>query len=150
MNLRPDAVEKVTGEAIFTDDLQFEGMLYASVRRAMVPHAILKRLDITRAKNMPGVLSILTAEDIPGEHTHGLVVYDWPVMVGIGERIRYIGDALAIVAAETQAEARAAAGMIEVEFDLQPVITNPVDARREDSPRLHEKGNLLKHIKVER
>jgi xanthine dehydrogenase molybdenum-binding subunit len=148
VNLRPDAVEKVTGEAIFTDDLQFEGMLYASIRRAMVPHAILKRLDISRAKKMPGVLSILTAEDIPGERTHGLVVFDWPVMVGIGERIRYIGDALAIVAAQTQSEALAAAEIIEVEFDLQPVITNPVDARREDSPRLHDRGNLLKHIKV--
>ncbi len=148
VNIRPDAVEKVTGEAIFTDDLHFEGMLFASVRRAMVPHAILKRLDISKAIKMPGVISILTAEDIPGERTHGLVVYDWPVMVGIEERIRYIGDALAIVAAETQAEARAAAEMIEVEFDLQPVITNPVDARREESPQLHEKGNLLKHIKV--
>ena len=148
VNLRPDAVEKVTGEAVYTDDLEFEGMLFASVRRAMVPHAILKRLDITRAKDMPGVRSILTAGDIPAEHTHGLVVFDWPVMVGIGERIRYIGDALAIVAAETQAAAQEAVAMIEAEFDLQPVITNPVDARREDSPRLHENGNLLKHIKV--
>ncbi len=148
VNLRPDAVEKVTGEAIFTDDLEFEGMLYASVRRAMVPHAILKRLDISKAKDMAGVRSILTAEDIPAEHTHGLVVFDWPVMVGIGERIRYIGDALAIVAAETQAAAQEAAAMIETEFDLQPVITNPVDARKDDSPKLHENGNLLKHIKV--
>ncbi len=148
VNLRPDAVEKVTGEAIFTDDLEFEGMLYASVRRAMVPHAILKRLDISKAKVIPGVRSILTAEDIPAEHTHGLVVFDWPVMVGIGERIRYVGDALAIVAAETQAAAQEAAAMIEAEFDLQPVITNPVDARKDDSPKLHENGNLLKHIKV--
>jgi selenium-dependent xanthine dehydrogenase len=145
---RPDAVEKVTGEALFTDDLEFEGMLFASVRRAMVPHAILKRLDISQAKQVPGVKAILTSSDIPAEHTHGLVVFDWPVMVGVGERIRYVGDALAIVAAETQDAAEEAARMIEAEIVLQPVITNPVDARREDSPRLHENGNLLKHIKV--
>ncbi len=148
MNIRPDAMEKVTGEAVFTDDLKFEGMLYASVRRAMVPHAFLKKLDISKAKQFPGVKAILTAEDIPAERTHGLVVFDWPVLVGIGERIRYVGDALAIVAAETQEAAETAQKLIEVEFDLQPVITNPVDARREDSPRLHENGNLLKHIKV--
>ena len=148
VNLRPDAVEKVTGEAIFTDDLQFEGLLYASVRRAMVPHAILKRLDISRAKEIPGIRAILTAEDIPAERMHGLVVFDWPVIVGIGERIRYVGDALAIVAAESQDAANEAVELIETEFDLQPVISNPVDARREDSPRLHENGNLLKHIKV--
>ena len=70
------------------------------------------------------------------------------MIVGIGERIRYVGDALAIVAAESQDAANEAAELIETEFDLQPVISNPVDARREDSPRLHENGNLLKHIKV--
>src|SRR4030095_8611846 len=83
-----------------------------------------------------------------GEHNHGLVIYDWPVMVGIGERVRYVGDALAIVAAETQEIAEQAAALIDAEFDLQPVITNPVQARQKDVPQIHEKGNLLKHIKV--
>ncbi len=146
--IRPDAVEKVTGEAIYTDDLEFDGMLYAKVRRAMVPHAFLKTLDISEAKALKGVLAVLTADDIPGEHNHGLVIYDWPVMVGIGERIRYVGDALAIVAAETQELAEHAANLIESEFDLQPVISDPVQARREDVPQIHSNGNLLKHIKV--
>ncbi len=146
--LRPDAVEKVTGEAIYTDDLQFDGMLYARVRRAMVPHAFLKSLDVSRARALPGVVSVLTAEDIPAEHNHGLVIYDWPVMVGLGERIRYVGDALAIVAAETQAIADAAVELIEAEFDLQPVISGPVQARQEGVPQIHAKGNQLKHIKV--
>jgi xanthine dehydrogenase molybdenum-binding subunit len=141
-------VEKVTGEAVYTDDLVFEGMLYANVRRAMVPHAFLTKLDISKAKALPGVAAVLTAEDIPAERKHGLVIYDWPVMVGIGERVRYVGDALAIVAAETQEIAEQAAALIEAEFDLQPVITNPVQARQEGVPQLHEKGNLLKHIKV--
>jgi xanthine dehydrogenase molybdenum-binding subunit len=145
---RPDALEKVTGSAVFTDDLTFPGMLYARVRRAMVPHAILARLDVSRARALDGVAAILTADDIPGERNHGLVVYDWPVMVGIGERIRYVGDALAIVAAVTEEIAAEAISLIEADFDPQPIITNAVQARQDGVPQLHSSGNLLKHIKV--
>ena len=145
---RHDGIDKVIGTAIYTDDLVFDGMLYAKVRRAMIPHGFLKKLDISKAKALPGVVAVLTAEDIPAERNHGLVIFDWPVMVGLGERIRYVGDALAIVAAETQEIAEQASALIEAEFDLQPVITNPVQARQEGVPQLHEKGNLLKHIKV--
>jgi xanthine dehydrogenase molybdenum-binding subunit len=145
---RHDGVDKVIGTAIYTDDLVFDGMLYAKVRRAMIPHGFLTKLDVSKAEALPGVAAVLTAEDIPGERNHGLVIYDWPVMVGIGERVRYVGDALAIVAAETQEISERAAALIEAEFDLQPVITNPVQARQEGVPQLHEKGNLLKHIKV--
>jgi len=70
-HLRPDAVEKVTGKAVFTDDLQFENMLYAKVRRAMIPHGILKHLDISKAEALEGVKAVLTAEDIPGQKNHG-------------------------------------------------------------------------------
>ena len=147
-HLRPEAVEKVTGEAVYTDDLVFDGMLFAKTRRAMIPHGFLKKLDISKAKALPGVVAVLTAYDIPAERNHGLVIFDWPVMVGLGERVRYVGDALAIVAAETQQIAEQAAALIEAEFDLQPVITNPVQARQEGVPQIHEKGNLLKHIKV--
>jgi len=147
-HLRPDGVEKVIGTAIYTDDLVFDGMLYAKVKRAMIPHGFLKKLDIAKAKALKGVVAILTAEDIPGEHNHGLVIFDWPTIVGVGERVRYVGDAIAIVAAETQEIAEQASALIEAEFDLQPVITNPVQARQEGVPQIHEKGNLLKHIKV--
>jgi len=147
-HLRPEAVEKVTGKAIYTDDLVFDGMLYAKVRRAMIPHGFLTRLDISKAKALPGVVAVLTAEDIPAERNHGLVIYDWPVMVGVGERVRYVGDAIAIVAAESQEIAEQASALIEAEFDPQPVITNSVQARQEGVPQIHEKGNLLKHIKV--
>ncbi len=147
-HLRPEAVEKVTGEALYTDDLVFDGMLYAKTRRALIPHGFLKKLDISKAKALSGVVAVLTAEDIPAEHNHGLVIFDWPVMVGIGERVRYVGDTIAIVAAETQEIAEQASALIEAEFDLQPVITNPVQAHQEGVPQIHEKGNLLKHIKV--
>jgi xanthine dehydrogenase molybdenum-binding subunit len=147
-HLRPEAVEKVTGDAIYTDDLKFDGMLYAKAKRAMIPHGFLTKLDISKAKALKGVVAVLTAEDIPAEKNHGLVIFDWPVMVGVGERVRYVGDALAIVAAESQEIAEQASALIEAEFDLQPVITNAVMAREEGVPQIHEKGNLLKHIKV--
>src|SRR5512139_670923 len=134
-HLRPEAVEKVTGIAKYTDDLVFDGMLYAKARRAMIPHGFLTKLDISKAKALPGVVSVLTAADIPGEKTHGLVIYDWPIMVGLGERVRYVGDALAIVAAETQEIAEEAVSLIEAEFDLQPVITNPVQAKQDGVPQ---------------
>jgi len=138
----------VNGTAIYTDDLVFDGMLFAKVRRAMIPHGFLTKLDISKAKALKGVEAILTADDIPGEHNHGLVIYDWPVMVGVGERVRYVGDAIAIVAAKSQEIAEQASALIEAEFDLQRVITNPVQARQAGVAQIHEKGNLLKHIKV--
>ena len=147
-NVRPDAVGKVTGTALFTDDLKFEGMLHARVKRAGVPHAFLCRLDISKAQALPGVVAVLTAADIPGEANHGLVIFDWPALVGIGERVRYVGDAVAIVAAETRQIASAALDLIEAEYDLQPVVSSAVQARQPDSPVLHPAGNLLKHIKV--
>ena len=147
-HLRPDGIEKVNGKAIYTDDLVFDGMLYAKVKRAMIPHGFLTKLDISKAKALKGVAAVLTAEDIPAERNHGLIIYDWPVMVAVGERVRYVGDAVAIVAAETAEIAEQAERLIEAEFDLQPVITNPVMAREEGVPQIHEKGNLLKHIKV--
>ncbi|MGB9799540.1 MAG: molybdopterin-dependent oxidoreductase [Thermanaerothrix sp.] len=145
---RPDAVAKVTGRAKYTDDLQFEGMLHARVKRAMVPSAIVKRIDVSKARALPGVVAVLTAEDIPGERNHGLVIYDWPIMVGVGERVRYVGDAIAIVAAETREIATQALDLIAVEFEPLPVITDPVQAAQPDAPKIHPNGNLLKHIKV--
>ena len=148
VQIRPDAVEKVTGQAIFTDDIHFEGMLHARAKRAMLPHAILRRLDVSKARALPGVAAVLTADDIPGEHYHGLVIYDWPVLVGVGERVRYVGDSVAIVAAETRDIASQALDLIEAEYDPQPVISDPVQSLKPESPQLHPNGNLLKHIKV--
>ena len=146
--VRPDAADKVTGRARFTDDLAFEAMLYARVKRAGVPHAFLRRLNVEKARALPGVAAVLTADDLPGAKNHGLVVADWPILVGLGERVRYVGDALALVAAESQEIADEAVGLVEAEFEMLPVVSDPVQARRADAPRLHEKGNLLKHIKV--
>jgi xanthine dehydrogenase molybdenum-binding subunit len=146
--VRPDALAKVTGAAVYTDDLSFDGMLYAAVKRALVPHALVRAVETEKARCLPGVAAVLTAAELPGDHYHGLVIPDWPVLVGVGERVRYVGDAVAIVAAETQQAAQEAVGLIEGQFELQPVITDPVQSLQEDAPLLFDRGNLLKHIKV--
>ncbi len=145
---RPDAIEKVTGKALFTDDYVFPGMLHARTLRAGVPHAVLRKLTITKAEALDGVVAVLTAEDIPGENAHGVVISDWPVMIGVGEKVRYVGDALAIIAAETHGIASHALELIEVELEPLPLVDNPVQARDENAALVHESGNLLKHIKV--
>ncbi|HAE86148.1 MAG TPA: aldehyde oxidoreductase [Anaerolineaceae bacterium] len=145
---RPDALAKATGSAIYTDDLSFPGMLYARVLRAGVPHAILTKIDTSAAKALQGVHAVLTASDLPAAHVHGLFTKDWPILVGVGERIRYMGDALALIAAETQAIADQAVKLITFEVDPQPVLSNPQAALQPDAPQLHPNGNLLKHIKV--
>ena len=145
---RPDAVDKVNGAAKFTDDYSFPEMLYGATLRAGTPHAFLRKLDISAAIQMNGVEAVLTAEDIPGEVNHGLVIKDWPALVGIGEKVRYVGDAIAVVAADTLENAQRALDLIEVEYEELPVVSDPVKAREADAPDIHESGNLLKHIKV--
>lgn len=145
---RPDAAAKADGSAVFTDDLTFPGMLYARVLRANVPHAFLRGLDISDALKEKGVRAVLTAEDLPAARFHGVYRNDWPILVGIGERVRTVGDALALVAADTQAEADAAAARIRVDLELLPVLSTPQQALAPDAPQLHPDGNLLKHIKV--
>lgn len=148
MHVRPDGLAKVTGAAKFADDYHFPGMLHGMALRAGVPHAVLKRLEVGGAKSAPGVVAVLTAQDIPGQRNHGLVVKDWPALVGLGDPVRYVGDAVALVAAETRHQAEAAMRLIEADYELLPVVSDPVQARAEGAPRVHDGGNLLKHIKV--
>ena len=145
---RQDGIAKVTGKAIYTDDIFFDHMLHARVKRAMIPSGIVRKIDITKAISLSGVHSVLTAEDIPAEHNHGLVIHDWPTMIGVGEQVRTVGDALAIVAADTREIASLALDLIEVEIEVLPVVCEPVQALKPEALKLHPHGNLLKHIKV--
>ncbi len=143
---RPDALEKVTGKAIYAADLYFDDMLYAKVLRSRYPHARLVKIDIGKAKALPGLAAVLTAEDIPGEKNHGLARLDWPVLAY--DKVRYLGDAIAIVAAETEEIAEEALELIEVEYEPLPVVGSPEEALEPGAPPIHEEGNILEHIKV--
>ncbi len=145
---RPEARDKVTGQALYTDDIEFPGMLFGATLRAGIPHGRVKKLDVSKAKALPGVQAVLTAEDIPGRVNHGEIIQDWPALIGEGEKFRYVGDAIAVVAADSQNIARQALDLIQLEVEPLPVVSNPVDANQADSPLVHEGGNLLKHIKV--
>ncbi|HML21071.1 MAG TPA: molybdopterin-dependent oxidoreductase [Aggregatilinea sp.] len=144
-----EVVAKVTGAAMFADDYAFEGMLYARTLRAGYPHARILSIDTSKAKALPGVRAVLTHEDVPGENIHGLVYSDWPVLAA--DKVRYMGDPVAIVAADTADIAAEALALIEVEYEPLPVVADPEYANTPEAPRVHEEwegGNLLKHIKV--
>ena len=143
---RADAVAKVTGAAIYSDDVNFPGMLWGATLRANIPHALIKQIDTSRAKALPGVHAVLTHEDVPGRKNHGLVTIDWPALCY--DKVRYVGDAVAIVAADTLDIAKSALKLIEVEYEPLPVVDTPEFAHQPDAPHVHEQGNLLKHIKV--
>ncbi len=145
---RPDAIDKVTGAAKYSDDYVFPNMLHARTLRAKYPHALIRCIDTSKAKALPGVRAVLTAADVPGEKNHGLVIRDWPALCPEGGKVRYVGDAVAIVAAETREIASQALDLIEVEYEPLPVVGDPVYANQPNAPKVHESGNLLKHIKV--
>ncbi|MCX8068581.1 MAG: molybdopterin-dependent oxidoreductase [Anaerolineae bacterium] len=148
---RTDAVAKVTGAAIYADDLSFPGMLYGAVLRAGVPHARIRGIDVSAARTLPGVHAVLTAAEIPGENRHGLLLKDWPVLCT--EKVRYVGDAVALVAAETPEVARQALDLIRVDYEPLPVVADPLRALEMDAPRVHEEwptGNLLEELHLER
>jgi selenium-dependent xanthine dehydrogenase len=146
---RPDAVAKVTGTAKFADDYRLPGMLFGATLRAAYPHARILSIETSKARALPGVHAVLTHADVPGRNRHGLVFHDWPVLCD--DKVRYLGDAVAIVAADTPEIAREALALIRVEYEPLPVIANAEEARQPDAAVVHEEwatGNLLEHIKV--
>ncbi|MBP8821245.1 MAG: hypothetical protein KBH08_04005, partial [Brachymonas sp.] len=92
----------------YTDDLTFPGMLYASAYRANVPHAKVKKVDVSAAEKMPGIVKVLTAKDIPGKNIYGAILQDQPVFCDENNNVLYVGDALALVVGETQDQVNAA------------------------------------------
>ncbi len=147
--IRPEAVAKVTGKAVYTDDIQFPDQLYGRTLRAAYPHARILAIDTSQAEALPGVYAVLTAKDVPGRLHHGLVYQDWPALAK--DKVRYIGDPVAIVAAETEEIAAAALDLIQVTYEPLPVVDSPEAALAPGAPLVHEEwetGNLLKHIKV--
>ncbi|MDM8528294.1 molybdopterin-dependent oxidoreductase [Anaerolineales bacterium HSG24] len=144
---RPDATAKVTGQGIYAGDLHVAGMLHAKVLRSKYPHAKLLQVDVSQAKALPGVVAVLTADDIPGRKDCGVHEIDWPVLCY--DKILYVGDAIALVAAESVEIAEQAIKLITVEYEPLPIVTGPMEALADDAPQLHDKGNELAHFHLE-
>ena len=147
----PNARAKIKGSARFTDDYKFPGMLHARTKRAGVAHARIRSIDTTAARALEGVHAVLTHEDVPGRNGHGVVSIDWPVLCG--NKVRYVGDAVAIVAADTDRIAAEALELIDVDYEELPIVSDPVKALLPDAALVHDErpdGNLLKHIKVKK
>ncbi len=141
-----DAADKVLGRAVYSEDISFPDMLYGRVLRAGIPHAVIEEIDTREAKAMEGVACVLTAKDIPGINRFGIAFQD---QVALAEdKVRYIGDAVALVAAETEEIAKDAIEAIRVRYRPLPAITNPREGLVEGAVQIHEKGNLLLHTKL--
>jgi len=138
-----DVQDKVTGKAQYSDDFFFDDMLYLKIKRAVYPHAYLRKLNIEKAKKLPGVVKIITAADIPQVKNFGLIIKDQPVLIGIGEKMRYMGDALAIVIAEDREVASKAVKLIEADIEKLEIISNPLRAMEKNAPLIHKDGNVL-------
>ena len=152
---RVDALGKVTGEAMFPGDIDMPHQAYMKILFAGRPHAIIHRLDTSAAEAVPGVLGVFTAKDVP-VNEYGLILNDQPVLCGPGsskphaERVRFVGDQLAVVVAESEEIAAEATKLIEVEFEDLPIITDPEQAMQEGALRLHpdRENNILHHNRI--
>ena len=141
---RIDAVKKTLGLAKYVDDMKFKGMLYGSALRTKYPRALVKDIDISKALAHPEVEAVLTAKDIPGKRYLGHLVKDWPALIDIGEETRYVGDAVALVAAKSKKALKEALKLIEVEYEELVPVTTPEDAIKDGAPLIHKSGNILK------
>ena len=138
---RIDARDKVTGKTKYPTDYYPEGMLRAKVLRSLYPHAKILGIDIEPARGLPGVAAVLTHRDVPGHNGFGIIGDNWPVLCS--DRVRYRGDAIALVAAVDEETAEEALSLIEVEYEPLPVVNTPREALREGAPRLHRSGNVM-------
>jgi CO/xanthine dehydrogenase Mo-binding subunit len=143
---RKDGPGKVTGETKFFSDMTLPNMLWAKTVRSKYPHALIKKIDTTKAEAVPGVVTVITHRDVPGLNAFGIILPDRPVLCV--DRVRCLGDSIAVVAAETKEAAEVAAERVEVDYDPLPVVSDPLKAMESDAPRIHEKGNVQRHATI--
>lgn len=137
---RVGAVEKVTGKTEFAADYAFEGMLYGKTLRANYPHAEILSIDTSKAEELEGVVAVLTAKDIPGINGFGKLFKDQPVLCD--KKVRYVGDAVAVVFAQSEEIAERALDLISVEYKELPGVFSPQQALEANAPQIHEGGNI--------
>ena len=142
--IKYEAEDLAIGRRPFIDDLQPEGLLHGAFKLSDHARAGIKSIDTTKAEAIEGVQRVITADDVPGELRVGLIHKDWPVFIPIGGRTSYLGDVLAMVVADTREIARAACELIQVDYEVFPPITNPIEAiKSKDSAVWELDGNIL-------
>jgi len=143
-----DAPGKVTGRVIYAGDKCMPGMLHVQVLRSPHPHARIVSIDTTAAQAMIGAEGVITSADVPGEDGFGVLVNDQPVMAR--GKVRYVGEAVAAVAAEDELTAKRALAAIKVVYELLPAVFDPEEAMRPGAPVLHDYApdNVTKHIPI--
>ena len=146
---RSDVRDKVLGRGEYCDDVALPGMVHASAVRSEYPRARVLDIDASAALALPGVLAVLTAEDVPHNKV-GHIQQDWDVMIARGDVTRCVGDAVCLVVAETETALAEAKKLVKVTYEpLSPVRTIQ-EAMAEDAPRLHPNGNLCQSRHVTR
>lgn len=144
---RVDALQKVTGQAKFVADFEMKDMLYGVLVLSKYARARVKKVDVSKAKALKGVKAALSYKDIPGENQLGEVVADMPCLVPEGEEVRYYGDVVALVAADTLKIAKKAAELVNVEYEeLMPVLT--IEEALKNENKVHRNGNILTSKKI--
>jgi len=143
---RVDGVPKVKGQFLYSSDLWAEDMLWGYTLRSPHPHARIASIDISRALRATGVHAVLVAADVPGRKTYGLEIADQPVLAI--DRVRYQGEPVAVLAANDLELARRATEQITVAYEVLPAVTDMEQALRNNAPRVHDFGNVLRHVRI--
>ena len=146
--IRPDSESKVTGQARYLADLPISNILHAVILGSPLASAQIKNIDITGARELPGVEAVITAKDLGERNRIGGIVDDQPVLVG--DRVRMVGDRLAVVAADSLERAREGAQKIKVELQEIPGVFDVEKALSADAPKIHPDGNLIKEFRLKR
>ena len=147
-----DAAAKATGELLYVDDMTMPRMLYAKALFSPVAHARIKRIDTTAAEALPGVWAVATYQNTPQTRFNSTTRFYMQAPAPIeterifDDTVRFVGDRVAAVAAETEDIAQAAIDLIEVEYEPLPVVTDPLEAMREDAYPLHGSSNIALRI----
>jgi len=144
--VRSGALDQVLGRAKYTGDYFYDRMLYVKILRSPHPHALIKGIETGEALASPGVVSILTAKDIPGINDWGFTFPDQPLLAH--DKVRFVGDGVAIVAAETAEQASEALKLIKVDYTPLPAVFDPKEALKPNAPKVHEKGNIMYECRV--
>jgi CO/xanthine dehydrogenase Mo-binding subunit len=136
-----DARDLATGRRLFSDDIPLERPLVLRIFRSKKAHARILDLDVEKARRVEGVAGVLTAADVPGKRLYGLIIKDQPVLAY--DKVRFLGEPIAIVAAESEEAAQAALDRIRIGYEDLPIISDPEKALEAGAPLIHDKGNLL-------